>query len=113
MWLMNYITNNSLTAPEAVKGDLSAGASGGTAVDASGEHKELELCFPYGVVSVPPSGERAVVLPLEDGEVALGVLTHGAGLEEGELMLFSKGGASVVLKNDGRVLINGSEVGNG
>ena len=55
-------------------------------------------------------GESAVVLPLEDGEVCLGVVGSADGLEEGELMLRSKGGASLVLKNDGRVLVNGREL---
>ena len=53
-----------------------------------------------------------MVLPLADGEVSLGVLTQAHSLDEGELMLYSKGGASIVLKNDGRVLINGREYGN-
>ncbi len=109
MWLMSYITNNSISSPNAVKGELSAGG----AVSSSGEHKGVEMCFPYGVVSVPPAGERAVVLPLDDGEVGLGVLKKAVGLEAGELMLYSKGGASLVLKNDGRVLINGRELVNG
>lgn len=112
MWLTRYITNNSLAAPGAFKGELNGSGTGGTAIDASGEHKALELCFPYGVVSVPPAGERAVVLPLDDGEVGLGVLATAKGLQEGELMLYSKGGASIVLKNDGRVLINGRETEN-
>lgn len=113
MWLMNYITNHSMTSPSAAKGEMNTGGAGGTAVASSSEHKSLELCFPYGIVSVPPSGERAVVLPLDDGEVGLGVLTRAVGLEDGEVMLYSKGGASLVLKNDGRVLINGQEVAHG
>ena len=52
------------------------------------------------------------MLPLRDGETALGVLHSGSGLEPGEVMLYSKGGASIVLKNNGSVLINGREVGN-
>ncbi len=113
MWLMNYITNHSMTSPEAAKGETNTGGPGGTAVASSSEHKALEMCFPYGIFSVAPSGERAVVLPLEDGEVGLGVLKKAAGLQEGEIMLYSKGGASIVLKNDGRVLINGEEVSHG
>ena len=109
MWLMSYITNNSISSPNAVKGELSAGG----AVSSSGEHKGVEMCFPYGLVSIPPAGERAVVLPLDDGEVGLGVLKKAVGLEAGELMLYSKGGATLVLKNDGRVLINGRELING
>ena len=110
MWLMNYITQNSLAAPSAVKGDVSGRCS---RVTASGEYAERKSCAPYGIVSVPPEGECAVVLPLSYGEVNLGVLSRAPELEEGELMLFSKGGASIVLKNSGAVLINGREVSNG
>ena len=61
------------------------------------------------MVSIPPTGQKAVVLPLDDGEVGLGVISSNAELEEGELMLYSKGGASIILKNSGKVLINGKE----
>ena len=63
-----------------------------------------------GFFSLPPGGESAVVLPLEDGEVCLGVIGEADGLEEGEVMLRSRGGASLTLKNDGRVLVNGREL---
>lgn len=66
--------------------------------------------MPYGFASVVPVGESAVVLPLANGEVSLGVLANNVELDEGEVMLSSKGGASIVLKNDGRVLINGKAV---
>lgn len=110
MWLMNYITQNSISAPSAVKGNVNKNDSDGIAVVSSGEHKRLKSCFPYGIVSVPPTGEKAIVLPLDDGEVGLGVISGNVGLNEGEVMLYSKGGASIILKNDGRVLINGKEV---
>ena len=71
--------------------------------------KNLKSCFPYGIVSVAPTGQRAVVLPLDDGEIGLGVIADRTELEEGEVMLYSKGGASVILKNNGKVLINGEE----
>ncbi len=109
MWLMNYITKNSITSPNAVKGSVNKNNSDGTAVTSSDEHKNLKSCFPYGIVSVAPTGQRAVVLPLDDGEIGLGVIADRAELEEGEVMLYSKGGASVILKNNGKVLINGEE----
>ena len=105
MWLMSYMTKNSLASPNAVKGDVQG--NDGRAVMSSGGHKDLAFCAPYGVFAIPPAGERAVVLPLDDGEVCLGVLAAADGLSEGEVMLRSSGGASIVLKNDGRVLING------
>lgn len=110
MWLMNYITKNSLTAPNAVKGNVNKNDRDGTAVISSGEHKRLKSCFPYGIVSVAPTGEKAVVLPLDDGEVGLGVIKDSISLEEGEVMLYSKGGASITLKNNGKVFVNGKEL---
>lgn len=109
MWLMNYITKNSITAPNAVKGGIKNSSSNSIAVVSSGEHKSLKSCLPYGIASVPPTGECAVVLPLDDGEISVGVIAQSKSLEEGELMLFSKGGASIVLKNNGKVIINGRE----
>lgn len=110
MWLMNYITKNSINEPRAEKGGIKSTGST-VSVESSEEHRELESCMPYGIVSVPPSGEAAVVLPINGGEVNLGVIAKNKGISAGEVMLFSKGGASIVLKNDGRVLINGKEVG--
>ena len=105
MWLMSYMTKNSIAPPNAVKGDVQG--NDGSSVVSSGEHKNLPICAPYGVLSIPPAGERAVVLPLDDGEVSIGVFAAAENLSEGEVMLRSSGGASIVLKNDGTVLING------
>ena len=110
MWLMNYITKNSISSPNAVKGNVKNSNKDSLAVVSSGEHKRLKACMPYGIASVPPVGEHAVVLPLDDGEVNLGVIAQSKSLEEGEVMLYSKGGASIVLKNNGKVIINGREI---
>ena len=59
--------------------------------------------FPYGVYAMVSREARAVVL---DG-LCLGVTDRVEGLEEGEICLYSRGGASIVLKNSGEVLING------
>ena len=45
MWLLSYITKNSLEAPEAAKGNV---YDNGTSVAASGEHRSLRACLPYG-----------------------------------------------------------------
>ena len=109
MWLLNYITKNSITPPNAQKGNVTSVNTDAIAVVSSGEHKMLRSCMPYGYFSCTPVGEQAIVLPLDDGEIGIGVVAKSKELEEGEVMLCSKGGASIVLKNDGRVLINGKE----
>lgn len=109
MWLMNYITKNSMTVPIAVKGNVSNTNDGDLSIESSEQHKQLRACLPYGVYSVPPIGARAVVLPLDDGEINIGTISSTGEIEAGEIMLKSSGGASLYLKNDGTVLINGEE----
>ena len=41
------------------------------------------------------------------------VETESAALQEGELLLQAQGGASIYLKNNGQVLINGTPVAEG
>lgn len=114
MWIADYITKNSASAPCAVSGNVVNSSGLKTAVNSSVEHKDLKIVSPYGVYSVPPKGENAVVLPLADCEVCIGV-TGSANvinnIEPGEILLKSKGGASIFLKNDGFVYINGAKFG--
>ena len=63
------------------------------------------------LVSIPPVKEKAVVLPLADKEVCVGVISEVSSVQPGEILLKSKGGAEVYLKNDGSVYINGVKVG--
>ena len=79
-------------------------------VQAEQEHREIKNAAPFGIISVPPVGAKAVVTPTEQGFIYTGVIGQNAELEPGELMLYSSGGANIVLKNDGQVLINGTSI---
>ena len=112
MWISRYLADNSFSSPRASVGEVSSSGKR-VSVSASREHRSLPVAAPYGIIYVPPVGESSVVLPTDSGDVLVGVVgNYPAELEQGELMLRSSGGASIVLKNDGRVLINGREVGN-
>ena len=52
-----------------------------------------------------PQGEKVVMLP-ESG-VCLGAVNDAGGLQPGEVRLFSSGGAEILLRADGAVVING------
>ena len=110
MWITRYVTGNSFGNQRPSVGEVrSAGAK--VSVSATAEHLSIPTAAPYGVAYVPPIGAGAVVLPTDGGDLCVGVVgAPTAGLEQGELMLYSAGGASIVLKNDGRVLINGRAV---
>lgn len=110
MWISGYVTGNSFPGDRAAVGSVrSAGAK--VSVSAAADHLSIPTAAPYGIAYVPPVGAGSVVMPTDGGSVYLGVIgAPTQGLEQGELMLYSSGGASIVLKNDGRVLINGRAV---
>lgn len=115
MWISDYITRNSFQSSQPSCGEITASEQKGLAVSSSNSYFNLPRVSPYGIAWVPVEGARTVVLPTEDGGVSLGVLGYGnppqgVSLSPGELMLYSSGGASIVLKNDGSVLINGKAV---
>lgn len=110
MWISGYVTGNSFGSGRADIGEVRATGER-VSVSASDTLHKLPIVAPYGIVYVPPVGERSMVLPCGAGHACMGVIAPPPeGLESGELMLYSSGGARIVLKNDGRVLINGRAV---
>lgn len=111
MWIAESLSKSSINKPTAVIGNVVGSETGKTAVVASGEYRGLRNAAPYGIFSVPPADVNAVVLPLADGEVCIGVTAEAKTVNPGEILLRSKGGAEIYLKNDGSVYINGAKVG--
>lgn len=107
MWVPKAITDG-----ENYSGAFAANvvSSEGNKVIVSGLERlnSIDMCYPYGIYSVPPKGEKVVMLPVGSSAVMCGVCSNGQiSLESGEIGLYSRGGASLVLKNDGSVVING------
>jgi phage gp45-like len=69
--------------------------------------KPDEVYAPYGFCSYAPSGEKALIIPTNSGDAAVGYKMSVRYIMPGEVMLFSQGGAYITLKNDGSVIING------
>lgn len=100
MWLTKKLTEEG-----GVK--LSSGQvenSGSFAIQGESRFDRPEQVFPYGFVSSAYEGRQAVML---DGYCTGLVSAPDEELEEGEVKLYSAGGAEIVLRNDGRVIING------
>ena len=78
----------------------------------SGDMTVGETVAPYGIAYSPKSDEKAVILQIGSANYILGVCSFAPfELQPGEVGLYSSGGASIILKNDGKVLINGTEFG--
>lgn len=111
MWLSSFLSKQK-THSSATKGSITGLEGASVQIDASTQHRNVSVVAPYGIAYVPPVGEGAVLVPFDGGEACVGVITGiPESLERGEIMLYSAGGASIVLKNDGSVLINGARIG--
>ncbi len=111
MWLVDYMTKNRGHKNVGSCGNVTSSSNGNVAVSASLEHRNVPIVAPYGVTYNPEENSKSVILDVAGTYMCLGVVSPFEELKPGELMLRSKGGASIVLKNDGKVLINGKVYG--
>lgn len=112
MWINEYMTGNSFGAQTAAAGEIRSATNGNVGVSSTRDYGSLPLIAPAGIAYVPVIGASTMVMDAAGGTVCLGVIAPPPdNLEPGELMLYSAGGAKIVLKNNGKVLINGKEVG--
>lgn len=109
MWVSKEIVSGENEKNNMFFGKVTDASSTGLNVQADIENRNTKIVSPYGIVSVPEVGSKVVMTKVEDEFLMSGSLQDNASLEPGELMLYSAGGASIVLKNDGKVLINGVE----
>src|SRR5574344_639294 len=109
MWLIeNAVGKNS------VNGKLRSGRVVGENKDnieikGTDLFRNVVFCTPFGMASIPADDSKVFMMTVEDSKVCVGAKSEDKGLEPGEIMLFSKGGANILLSNDGKVYINGKE----
>lgn len=112
MWLTSFMAKNIGDKKMAPAGEITGVSGNRVEVNSSSRHSNVPVVTPYGFISIPPVSSQAVVITSAAGDVCAGVMNQiTQNLEPGEVMIRSAGGASILLKNDGRVLINGKEVG--
>ena len=100
MWLGKKIASRQKEAERPVAGTISGEQNGGLLLQSSSEYREVAAAGPYGVVS----GEKTF---------CLGVEIDPKGLQPGELVLFSSGGAKITLTRDGKIQLEGQVFING
>ncbi|HIY08522.1 MAG TPA: hypothetical protein H9680_04215 [Firmicutes bacterium] len=105
MWLMNQLgrrkeTKGASLAPLTYAEGGSFGAVG------EREWRELPVFGP-GCAYQPREEDELLVVESERGEVCAGVRAELTGLQPGELRLGREGGACILLRQDGSILLNG------
>ena len=109
MWLAKKL---AAPAAEPVAAELGSVTIEGkqTAVVTEGEQRDISSIFPGGYFYRMQTGETVAVLRCGGTEMIQGVVSETVPeeLEPGEVKLCAAGGASILLKNDGRILLNGN-----
>lgn len=110
MWLSEKAAAKGRGANAAEVGT----ATGGMSVFTEAEKRNLPVCAPGGYAWRPKFGEDVLVMKCADGlsRVLSSVSEPQEGLEGGEVLIYS-GAASICLKNDGRIFLNGDVFING
>lgn len=108
MWIPKEIAGRQ-PQRQAANGSVVYSDGAATSINATQEYNLVEKIAPYGIAYAAPVGAKGVVMPIGSSQVCAGVVCEGRPeLKEGELLLFSSGGAEIYLKNDGTVVINGT-----
>lgn len=109
MWMSRMLSKNN-ALEKAEKGSVTISSASDFEAGASVNERNISSYAPYGYSYSPEVGAEVILIPSSDGQVALGTKSSAEGLESGEIRISSKGGATIELKNDGRVVINQSYV---
>lgn len=111
MWISNKISSGEKSKQRKVSSaDVTMVSGGNIVVQNSNEYKNIKIVSPRGIAYMPVQGDKTVVIPVGDENVCVGAINESTELEAGELMLYSSGGAKIILKNNGEVVINDTTI---
>lgn len=108
MWLSKQLSNACKLIKNIKIGKVTSADNNTVTVQSDQEYRQIKNAAPFGIASIPPVGSKAVISPTNNGFIYTGTFNQTQNLEPGELMLYSSGGANIILKNNGDVLINGA-----
>ena len=98
--------NKNLTC---ITGKVVSSADRRIAAASSDGMAQFSVVAPKGIDYVPQMNDNSVVISSENERLCIGVRRsdNPYEIQTGELALYSQGGAYIILKNDGTVIING------
>lgn len=104
---MRLLKNNPPRQGGATVAQVSFSDNGGFGALASSEARGVPVFAPRGVAYRPCEGDRLLLLLVDGVETCVGCLSTASDIESGELKLTSSGGATVWLKKNGEISLNG------
>ena len=118
MWLSRKLTQSEKQNTASAQSGTVTVEGAEAAVYADGEERDAAVVSPHGFFWKPRSGEKVLIIKggvfNEETYLVGAVQENGGVTEAGEVRIASaRGGAEIVLKNSGRIDINGSVFING
>ncbi len=108
MWMARKIMASRPGEGTLQLGTVTRTGESWVAVQGEGDYYDIPLSAPWGMASMPPEGSQAMLIPGgQEGGVCLGTVMQADGLQPGEIRMRSSGGAEILLRNNGDVVING------
>lgn len=104
MWISRRL-RQATTQPKAERGSVILANDNGLEAGGTISTRDVSVYQPYGFSSVPPVGEEVMLLPSSDGQVVIGAKSSNS-CDAGEVVITSLGGAKIMLKNDGTIVLN-------
>ena len=118
MWLSRKLTQHEMQNTASAQSGTVTVEGAEAAVYSSGEERDVKVASPCGFFWKPRNGENVLVIKGgvfgEEAYIVGAVQADDGGLNAGEVRIASaNGNAEIVLRNSGRVDINGSVFING
>lgn len=118
MWLSKKLTQHEMQNTASAQSGTVTVEGAEAAVYTSGEDRDVKVVSPRGFFWKPKNGENVLVIKGgvfgEEAYIVGAVQGEDSGLAAGEVRIASaNGGAEIVLRNSGRIDINGSLFING
>lgn len=107
MWLSKISMRRASASFAGEIGTVTLSSAGAMDVSGAFQARDISVYSPYGYSFSAPSGEELLLVGSALGAVGSGTRMKNAGLAPGEVAISSLGGAKIVLKNNGEVVING------
>jgi hypothetical protein len=104
---MRLIKNAPKEQQGATVAQVTFSEAGNFGVVGASEYRGIPVFAPKGIAYRPCEGDNLLILPVDGTDVCIGALAYTDGLAAGELRLSGPSGASLWLKNNGDVVING------
>lgn len=104
MWLSRNFKSTEQSAAET--GVITLNKDDITEANSSMPSRGAQCFSPYGYSSRIPVGDEVLIVNGSSGSAVAGVKMNAGTLEQGEIEIRSLGGATILLKNDGSVVIN-------